>query len=90
MVPIRRCPVFAVSLLAAGVAGAQVPDGEWVSYRDAYRAMVVFEKFGGPKHLIQNHFQVMPRRLPAAQGRLRRECRAGAEPRARPVRAAPA
>ena len=61
MVPIRRCPVFAVSLLAAGVAGAQVPDGEWVSYRDAYRAMVVFEKFGGPKHLIQNHFQVMPR-----------------------------
>ncbi|MDB5918647.1 MAG: hypothetical protein JWR40_2881 [Massilia sp.] len=67
--PIRRFPLFAAlfaaSLLGAGVAGAVTadlaPDGEWVSYRDAYRAMVVFEKYGGPKHLIQNHFQVMRR-----------------------------
>jgi hypothetical protein len=58
----RHLPVFsALLLLAAGVAAAQAPDGEWVSYRDAYRAMVVFEKYGRPKHLIQNHFQVMPR-----------------------------
>jgi hypothetical protein len=48
-------------LLAARSAGAQAPDGEWASYRDAYRAMVVFEKYGRPKHLIQNHFQVMPK-----------------------------
>lgn len=48
-------------LLAAAAAAAQVADGEWVSYRDAYRATVVFEKYGRPKHLIQNHFQVMPR-----------------------------
>ena len=67
--PIRRFPLFAAQfaavLLAAGVAAAAAadpaPGGEWVSYRDAYRAMVVFEKYGGPKHLIQNHFQVMPR-----------------------------
>ncbi|HEY0490150.1 MAG TPA: hypothetical protein VGD30_11595 [Telluria sp.] len=49
-------------LLAAGggAASASAP-GEWVSYRDAYRAMVVFEKYGKPKNFIQNHFQVMPR-----------------------------
>ncbi|TFW27352.1 hypothetical protein E4O92_24325 [Massilia horti] len=33
----------------------------WVSYRDAYRAMVVFEKYGGPKNLIQSEMQVAPR-----------------------------
>jgi hypothetical protein len=57
----RHLSVFAALLLAAGIAAAQAPDGEWVSYRDAYRAMVVFEKYGRPKHLIQSHFQVMPR-----------------------------
>jgi hypothetical protein len=48
-------------LLAGGLAAAEAPDGGWASYRDAYRAMVVFEKYGKPKHLIQSHFQVMPR-----------------------------
>lgn len=48
-------------LVTAGGAMAQINDGEWVSYRDAYRTMVVFEKYGKPKHLIQNHFQVMAR-----------------------------
>ena len=57
----RHLSVFAALLLAAGIAAAQAPDGEWVSYRDAYRAMVVFEKYGRPKHLIQSHFQVTPR-----------------------------
>lgn len=57
----RHFSLFAALLLVAGLAAAQAPDGEWVSYRDAYRAMVVFEKYGRPKHLIQNHYQVMPR-----------------------------
>lgn len=48
-------------LFMAGQAVGQVVNGQWVSYRDAYRAMVVFEKFGKAKHLIQNHFQIMPR-----------------------------
>jgi hypothetical protein len=56
----QLAPLIAL-LLAAGVAAAQAPDAEWVSYRDAYRAMVVFEKYGRPKHLIQSHYQVMPR-----------------------------
>ena len=51
-----------VALLAtAASAVAQLNGGTWVSYRDAYRAMVVFEKYGKAKHLIQHHFQVMPR-----------------------------
>jgi hypothetical protein len=61
MALLRHLPSFSALLLAAGVACAQAPDGEWVSYRDAYRAMVVFEKYGRPKQLIQNHFQVMPK-----------------------------
>ena len=42
-------------------AHAQAQAGEWVSYRDAYRAMVQFEKFGGPKNLLQSQLQVQPR-----------------------------
>lgn len=61
MVLSRQLAVCSVLLLAAGVAAAQAQDGEWVSYRDAYRAMVVFEKYGRPKHLIQSQLQVMPR-----------------------------
>lgn len=34
-------------------------DGEWISYRDAYKAMVLFEKYGKSKHLIQNRFQII-------------------------------
>jgi hypothetical protein len=49
-------------LLAAGSGAARAAaPGEWISYRDAYRAMVVFEKYGKPKNFIQNHYQVMPR-----------------------------
>lgn len=47
-------------LLAAIPAAAQLRDGEWVSYRDAYRAMVRFEKFGGPKNLLLSRLQVLP------------------------------
>ncbi len=52
---------FLALITTAGSAVAQRNDGDWLSYRDAYRAMVVFEKYGKAKHLIQNHFQVMPR-----------------------------
>jgi hypothetical protein len=61
MAPFRHFTLFAALALAGGARAAQGADGEWVSYRDAYRAMVVFEKYGQPKHLIQNHYQVMPR-----------------------------
>lgn len=50
-------------LLAAGAADvrAELQPGEWVSYRDAYRAMVQFEKYGGPKNLLQSQLQVQAR-----------------------------
>lgn len=48
-------------LLTAGMAVAQPHAGEWVNYRDAYRAMVLFDKYGGPKNLLNNHLQVLPR-----------------------------
>ena len=50
-------------LSTACLAAAQVQPyaPEWVSYRDAYRAMVVFEKYGGAKNLLHNHLQLVPR-----------------------------
>lgn len=59
---------FAVSLaLGPGMAAAQAQGGaresEWVSYRDVYRAMVQFEKYGGPKNLLQSQLQVRARGL---------------------------
>ena len=53
---------FALLLAAAPAAvRAQMQPGEWVSYRDAYRAMVQFEKYGGPKNLLQSQLQVQAR-----------------------------
>ena len=31
---------------------------DWLSYRDAYKAMLWFEKYGKSKNLIQNHYQI--------------------------------
>jgi hypothetical protein len=56
----RYFTVSLALLLAAGLAAAQGHDGAWVSYRDAYRAMVVFEKYGGAKDLLQSTLQVTP------------------------------
>jgi len=36
-------------------------DAEWTSYRDAYKSMLWFEKFGKPKNLIQVHLQIVPK-----------------------------
>jgi hypothetical protein len=54
-----------ISLALAGTpahaASGVAPEGDWVSYRDAYRTMVVFEKYGKPKSLLQHQIQVLPR-----------------------------
>ena len=53
---------LAVLALAPGLhAAVAAPGDDWASYRDAYRAMVVFEKYGGPKTLLQQQLQVLPR-----------------------------
>lgn len=36
-------------------------DAEWMSYRDAYRTMLWFEKYGKAKNLIQLQLQVVPK-----------------------------
>jgi hypothetical protein len=61
MRPSRQFIASLALLLAAGPAFAQAHDGDAVSYRDAYRAMVVFEKYGGPKNLLVSQLQVLPR-----------------------------
>jgi hypothetical protein len=54
------------------VIGASIArDGEWLSYRDAYRIMLPFEKYGKPKNLIQNHYQISPKDKSAATEALR-------------------
>ncbi|MET3106271.1 hypothetical protein AAKU67_000752 [Oxalobacteraceae bacterium GrIS 2.11] len=57
--------LIALMLCACGAsAGAQTgepseyKDGAWISYRDAYRKMISFEKYGGPKQFLQNHIRV--------------------------------
>jgi hypothetical protein len=40
-------------------ATAPESQADWISYRDAYRTMLWFEKYGQAKHLIQNRFQVV-------------------------------
>ena len=64
MVSLRHVSAFLALLVTAGSAVAQVAQAaqaDWVSYRDAYRAMVVFEKYGKAKNFIQNHLQVIAR-----------------------------
>jgi hypothetical protein len=63
-----------------GVDGAKPPSvdtsstkgGAWFSYRDSYRSMIRFEKYGGPKQFLQNRLQVAPtdRKVPADGMRL--------------------
>jgi hypothetical protein len=63
MAPIRsfaaRVPLLLALGLGAGMAQAQ--ETGWVSYRDAYRAMVTFAKYGKAKNFLQNHYQVAPK-----------------------------
>ncbi|WP_035374632.1 hypothetical protein [Pseudoduganella violaceinigra] len=51
--------------LVAATCAVQAQE-EWISYRDAYRQMVVFAKYGKPKHFLQIHYQVAPRDASAA------------------------
>lgn len=61
-------PAGAPASVAAGVPDAAAGEGSALSYRDAYRAMVVFDKYGGPKHLLQQQLQVLPAELGAVAG----------------------
>ena len=68
MLPVPPSIASLALLLLAGPAGAQAHGADAVSYRDAYRAMVVFEKYGGPKNLLVSQLQVLPRERAPADG----------------------
>lgn len=46
-------------------------DTDWIAYRDAYRQMIWFEKYGKPKQFLQNHFRLRPRDKSVAMEGLR-------------------
>lgn len=50
-----------VLCLIAAPCSARAQEAGGVSYRDAYRAMVTFAKYGKPKNFLQYHFQVAPK-----------------------------
>ncbi|THC44928.1 hypothetical protein [Massilia sp. Mn16-1_5] len=56
---LTACCTLSLVALSIGAAGPACAS-DWVSYRDAYRAMVVFEKYGGPKNFLQSQLQVAP------------------------------
>ncbi len=63
-------PMVTLLLLCLAAAPAlcwgQQPS-DWISYRDAYRQMIWFEKYGKPKQFLQNHFRLRQREA-GAQG----------------------
>ncbi|NHZ96851.1 hypothetical protein [Massilia sp. CCM 8734] len=58
----RHLALLLALLSAAGSASTRAAAAEWLSYRDAYRAMIVFEKYGRPKNYLQNQIQLVPAR----------------------------
>ncbi|MYM21506.1 hypothetical protein GTP46_02455 [Duganella sp. FT135W] len=46
-------------------------DADWIAYRDAYRQMIWFEKYGKPKQFLQNHLRLQPRDKNVAMDGLR-------------------
>lgn len=60
---VRSALLFCLALLPACVC-AQVPaqaETDWIAYRDLYRQMIWFEKYGKPKQFLQNHLRLVPR-----------------------------
>lgn len=60
--------MLALLIGCVGSAAAQPADDASVSYREAYRAMVTFAKYGKAKNLLQNHYQVAPKDGQAVEG----------------------
>ncbi|WP_229427189.1 hypothetical protein [Massilia atriviolacea] len=56
----RHLALSLALLCAAASVNTRAAGTEWLSYRDAYRAMIVFDKYGRPKNLLQNQIQLVP------------------------------
>ena len=46
--------------LSQAVEANSVTDGAWDAYRNLYRQMILFEKYGKPKQFLQNHLRITP------------------------------
>ena len=55
----RTALLLCLALLSAAACAQE--EGDWIAYRDAYRQMIWFEKYGKPKQFLQNHFRLRPR-----------------------------
>lgn len=51
----------ACALLCWPLWAAAQEEQDWIAYRDAYRQMIWFEKYGKPKQFLQSHFRIRPR-----------------------------
>jgi hypothetical protein len=66
-------PLMTALLLCCGCAVAQAGSGtgdaktapaenaDWFSYRNIYREMIWFDKYGKPKNFIQHHYRIIPK-----------------------------
>ena len=61
MAPIRSLLLLLTLCAVARTGAAQPEEAGWISYREAYRAMVTFAKYGKAKNFLQNHYQVTPK-----------------------------
>jgi len=52
---------FLLSLALLPACASAQEETDWIAYRDAYRQMIWFEKYGKPKQFLQNHFRLRPR-----------------------------
>ncbi|MYM38820.1 hypothetical protein GTP27_05710 [Pseudoduganella sp. CY13W] len=48
-------------MLCGPRTAAAQEEQDWIAYRDAYRQMIWFEKYGKPKQFLQSHFRIRPR-----------------------------
>jgi hypothetical protein len=55
-----RAVILLLLCLLPAFACAQ-EDSDWIAYRDAYRQMIWFEKYGKPKQFLQNQPRLRPR-----------------------------
>lgn len=61
--------LLGLALLPAFACAQESSD--WTAYRDAYRHMIWFEKYGKPKQFLQNHLRLRPRDASVSMGDLR-------------------
>lgn len=58
---VAQTPASEVAGKSVSTVSQAAREAEWFSYRDAYRAMLPFEKYGKAKNLLQNHYQISSR-----------------------------